>query len=511
MTHTATTHKAPESAARRLFEKAHAAHRAGRALDAIGGYREALALEPTLAPAHFNLGLLLREREDYGGAILSFERAARLRPGAPEAWLHLGVCRETLGDLDGAAASYREAGRLVPNLAAAWFNLGNVEKKRGSLARAVEAYREALVHAPEVPEVLLNLGNTLRECGQLEEAISLLVKAAERKPGWPEAEWNLALARLAAGQLAEGWAGYEARWAHLRLAGDRGLPWPRWNGEPLDGKEILVWREQGVGDEILFATCVPDLVEQGARVTLAVDDRLVSLLARAFPEVTVIPDRDWNGRRFDYQIALGSLPRFVRATRGAFPERWSWLLPDRARAAAWTQRLETRGPGFRVGICWRSGLKTVDRLRAYSHLEQWGPLFAVPGVVWVNLQYDDCAAELAEAERRFGVGIHRFDGVDLRNDLESVAALLWRLDLVITAPTAVSSLAGAMGTETWQLVHGVDWTAFGEPRSPWFPAIELFAHDSAEPDWAPVLERVAAALGERVRMHSRWNRILETE
>jgi hypothetical protein len=260
---------------------------------------------------------------------------------------------------------------------------------------------------------------------------------------------------------------------------------------------LLVWREQGVGDEVLFATCLPDLVARGALVTFLCAPRLVSLFARSLPGVTVVADVPGavaSDAGFDLQVPLGSLPRWVRRDRSSFPAT-PLLRPDDAQVEKWRVRLSALGPGARVGICWRSGLVTSERRRHYPPLEAWGPLLRTPGVVWVNLQYDECDADIAEFASRWGVRIHRWPGEDLRNDFESVAGLVAALDAVVTAPTAVGSLGGAVGTTTWVVDGGGDWTVFGERRSPWFPDTHTARRSPDTADWELAMLRVAQGLG----------------
>ncbi len=477
------------------FDRGLAAQRAGDASTAIAAYRRTIASDPRHAAAHFNLGHLLRNEKDLVGAAAAFEAAAQLRPSAADAWLHLGVSREGLGDLDRAMAAYRRVIELGGNgRGTALFNVGNVLRKQGELAAAAAAFAEAAQVAPQAADVWLNLGNVQRELGRLPEARTSLERAIELKPDWAEAQWNLGLVQLASGRLADGWSGYAHRWARAGLPGPTALPWARWQGESLEGKQILVWGEQGVGDEILFATCVPDLVEAGASVTLAVDPRLVGLYARSFPALDVVAHGEWGAKAFEFQVPLGDLPGRLRTSRTAFRPRWSHLVPAPAQIAGWTERLRSLNGPLRVGLCWRSGLNTGERRRYYPTLLDLIPVLQVPGIEFVNLQYDDCRAELEEVEASIGVRIHRWAGVDLKHDLESVAALVWHLDLVITAPTAVSSLAGAIGTETWQLDAGTDWTLFGESRSPWLPAIRAFTREYGTNDWGPVCRRLEQEL-----------------
>lgn len=165
---------------------------------------------------------------------------------------------------------------------------------------------------------------------------------------------------------------------------------------------------------------------------------------------------------------------------------------------AWRERLEPLGPGLRVGLCWRSGSE-AGRDGLPCPLEAQAAFLAVPGVVWVGLEAADAGAALFTIERTAGCRIHRWDGGDPRDDLERLAALLWHLDLVIAPPSAIGALAGALGVETWQLEPGNDWTALGEARSPWLPAIRMFRRPPGDDAWDDLVTEMTDALTERVR------------
>jgi len=277
----------------------------------------------------------------------------------------------------------------------------------------------------------------------------------------------------------------------------RSFPWPQWNGEPLAGRRLLLWREQGIGDELLFLTCLPDLVAAGAEITLLASPRLVSLLERSFPMVRVLPDPQEPAvlGEHDFQLGIASLPRWLRRDSVSFPAAPAPLLrPDPAQMAKWRPRLAEVPGELRVGLCWRSGLLTPERRRHYPSAAEVMGLLRTPGIAWVNLQYDDCADELDAFQRETGVRPATWAGENLRDDLESGVALLASLDAVVTAPTAVSSLAGAVGCKTWQMDSGSDWTVFGGVSSPWFPAIEVARTAAPGAGWAGVVERIRAGL-----------------
>jgi hypothetical protein len=217
----------------------------------------------------------------------------------------------------------------------------------------------------------------------------------------------------------------------------------------------------------------------------------VTLFRRAFPSVAVIEDGKWKSMTFDYHTPMGNLPRYLRPSRKSFPFDAKYLVPDSAHATQWSNRLDALGDGPKVGICWRSGLRSEERDRFYTRLEAWEPVFRIGGIHWINLQYDHCEAELTTAEAAFDVEIRRWPKEDLKNDLESVVGLLWNLDWVITAPTAVSALAGAAGRPTIELDNGGDWTAHGEDTSPWFPTVRHLRRPYGSADWGPVIHQLA--------------------
>jgi Flp pilus assembly protein TadD len=443
--------------------RGHALKAAGRLDEAIVALERAVALAPEAGPIRANLGNALLAAERLEESIETLTRAVELSPESAEANLSLGNALKSIGAYDSAVARFRRALELKPRFAEAHFNIGNALRDAGRFTEAIEAY---------------------------EAAIAV-------RPGYGDAHWNMSMALLHAGDLPRGWAEYEWRWREgdtMRLPEREGIA--LWRGEPVAGRRMLIWREQGLGDELLFLSCVGDLLAAGASLTLLVSARLVGLVARAFPAARVLADAPGAlaGEGFDYHAPLGSLPRWLRATRAAFTGGGRFLRADQARLAMWQARLTALGPGRKVGWCWRSGLLTPARARHYAPLAAWTPVLTVPGVVWVNLQYDDCAAELAVVEGATGVAVHRWAGVDLRDDLEGVAALVSALDGVVSAPTAVGSLAGAVGTPTWQVESGNDWTRFGEAVSPWFGSLRSSLREPAERDWTGVMRRVAADL-----------------
>ncbi|MEO8453349.1 MAG: tetratricopeptide repeat protein [Gemmatimonadota bacterium] len=470
----------------------------GRPSEASDKLLAYLREEPRDAEALFLLGAALQEQDLLDPAVACYRQALDLRPVFYEARTNLGLALLAQGHAPEALRHLEEALILAPERPGGLLNRGNARRELGDLEGARRDYQAAVKADPEFAEAWSSLANLYHDLEEWSLALDAHRWAVELRPELAQARWNRAFTLMASGQWGEGWDEYEWRWrTKASAAEDRMLPYPRWAGEPLGGRRILVWRDQGLGDELLFATCLGDLVTQGATVTASVSPRLVSLFRRSFPGIEVVPNGDahaLDGRSFDYHSALGSLPRWLRRDRASFRGDGAYLVPDPNLRAKWAARLGTLGSGRKVGICWRSGLLTPDRLRHYPPAEAWHSLLTIPGIEWISLQYDDCEAELVAWEKVTGIRVHRWPGEDLKNDLESVVALIACLDAVVTAPTAVSSLAGAVGAPTYQVDSGSDWTAGGEARSPWFKTLQLASKHPGE-GWEAAIDRAKVLLG----------------
>jgi hypothetical protein len=315
---------------------------------------------------------------------------------------------------------------------------------------------------------------------------------------------------IATGDLGAGWEAYEARFDPFYAEVTNFFrDEPRWSpDEDLTGKSLLVIGEQGLGDEVLFANVLPDVIEAvgpGGSVTVAVEPRLVALFQRSFPAARVV--RHFTGRvqhhtirvvrdvpmgEVDCWAPIGSLLRRFRTTVDAFPDRPSFLTPDPARVEHW-RAVMAETPGPKVGLLWKSLRLESSRIRFFSPFEQWAPVLATPGVTFVNLQYGDCDEELAQARDMLGLEIVQPQGINLKDDLDDLAALCCAMDLVAGPANATSNIAAACGVPTWLVSTLGAWPRLGTDRYPWYPRARVFVRP-ATGDWTPVMEEVATAL-----------------
>ena len=247
------------------------------------------------------------------------------------------------------------------------------------------------------------------------------------------------------------------------------------------GQRLLVWAEQGLGDEICFLSCMTDVLAACADVILECEPRLVAVMARSFPSVTVraaafdrINSNQSVSNDFDHHIPLGSLPRLYRPSLQAFEHSVSYVITDTDKKDRFSRRLTGFEGKLKVGISWRSGLLTANRNKHYTAISDWGQLLQLPNCVFVNLQYGDCEAELIEVEARFGITILRWPDLDLKNDLDDVFALIECLDLVVTVGTAVEAMAGSLGKATLLVQPDWGWPNLGAEFNPWYPNTRCF-------------------------------------
>jgi len=476
------------------------AHQAGRNEEALRHLARAISLRGEAPVFHHNLSLVLLDEGRLDEAIASAREAIRLSPEAAGFHNQFGTALLEAGRLDEAAAVFERALQLKPDSAAAMNNLGVTLFELGRLDEAETWSRRALEQNSGYARPYSNLAMICQARGQYGASRALLDRALELDADYVEAQLNRALLRLLSGELAEGWPQYQWR-TRRRGQPRRDSRLPVWQGEPLSGKSILVYGEQGLGDEIMFASCLGQIVEQAARCIVECDARLVPLLERTLPRARVMARGGW--RELDrlaeqtgaeVRIASGSLPRYLRPNEQCFPRR-PYLLADPGRVGHWRALLNALGQGRKVGVAWRAGKTPRERRLRSLSLERWRPLLSLPDIHWINLQYGDTAEEVATFSASTGVCLRSLFGIDPLREQDDFAALLSALDLVISVDNATVHLAGAVGAPTWVLLpFDPEWRwQLGRPDSLWYGSVRLF-RQSQPGGWEGVLAAVREQL-----------------
>ncbi len=470
----------------------------GRLDEAVESGRRAVAINPVYADACNNLGGLFRDLGKLDEAASSFRRALQIKPDFAEASSNLGGTLRELGQLDEAMTWCRHAITLNSAFAGAYSNMAGVQKELGQLDDAIESCRKGIEIDPNYFNAYSNLGTILKVQGEFEAAIVCFRQALALKPDFQAARMNLGFAQLSCGQLTEGWKNHEFRTSIDRK---RFARYTCWAGENLAGKHILIWGEQGVGDELIFASQYAEIIAQAGHCVIECAVKLVSLFTRSFPEAQVVPKLNpphiATQMGFDYQCAAGSLAQWLRPNIASFPPQNSFLISDQNRVAYWKARFAELGPGPKIGFSWRSSIITGERSLSCTTLDQWGPIFTQPGVHFINLQYDECSAELDDARNKFGIPMHNFTEVNMYNDLDETAALIQALDLVITAPTSIYALTAGLGVNTWAMTYGIAWLSHGTEHFPWFPTLRYFSRQWNQ-TWNKTIEHISEQLKSHV-------------
>ena len=381
-----------------------------------------------------------------------------------------------------------------PKIIESYVNLAKLAAYREDFQAAIDFFDKALAIDPDHAELHSHLATFLRDAGRPDLALPHHYVALEKSPDNMEMRYYLGITQFALGQLQEAYKNWELRWSRREGGVKSDLPIPEWTGTPETGRSLLVYREQGIGDEVVFATCLPDMVERFDRIVCVCHSKLRPLFARSFPKIEFSSGADALTREdaadMDWQVAMGSLASIVRPSLASFPRHTQLLVPDPEKTTFFRTQLAPRRTALTVGIAWRSGNLSLTRRVLYPYLEYWQALFDIPDITWVNLQYGDVVEELKNAEQQFGISIVNFDSIDHFNDLDTSAALMQACDLVIGPGTSTTLIAAAVGTPTIGIDSGQDVFSLGTDYYPWLPSLNSFHRRFGEP-WSEPIQRVA--------------------
>ena len=480
----------------------------GRHVEAIAHFEQALAADPRDARVLFALGNTAQTLGMGDAATQFFRQVLAIEPARLEALVNLANLLRAQGQFDAAVALLEPALARDPG-PELHLTIGSALREKGENDAATAHYRAALAINPNYAPALANLADMLCDAGDRDQARTLYDAAIKCDPKAAQARLNRAILHFLSGDLKDGWRDYAAR---LDIPGkvpamrsEQRLP--PWTGDSLKKKRLLVRAEQGVGDQILFASLIPELAARakadGGGVVLECEPRLAALFARSFPDVTVRPadiktigatpvaDYGWLKTCGGANAAtlMGSLPRYLRGSLEKFPNPHAFLTPDGDEVAHWKSAF---GQGA-IGLCWRSGKAGGHRAIQYAPLSAWAAFLRDSDRPLVSVQYDATPDEIAELERASGKKIMVPQGIDQKNELDRAAALMAALDAVISAPTAVSWLAAGVGTPTFKVLYDTSWTALGQTFEPFAPSCRCIM-PAQRGDWADVFAQIKAAL-----------------
>jgi len=451
--------------------------------EAAEALAEAVRLAPDDAITVLHQATFLSQIQRDQEAAIAFKRATELAPEDPEIWLGYGNVMNRLGETQIAVDMLSRVIELKPDSAPAYTNLGNILSDQAMLDDAIACHRMSIHHNPSLYQSHNNLGSALQNACRPAEAAEAFQQALALNPGQDGTMWNLALCLLAIGRIEEGWDIYGFGFASGSRKPYRPFPGLLWEGESLADKTIMLWKEQGVGDDLRFSTCFHDIIAEAGHVIIETDKRLVPLYQRTWPQATVRAETHGSTGfenytqeiDFDVTAPAGIAASMRRRQLTDFPREARPLIacPDkRAQARKW---LDSLGDGPKIGLTWRSGIRNPLRDIFATELSAWKALLEIDGASLISLQYGKPDEEIADAFEKHGLKLHQMPGLDTHDDLDGVAALTAELDLTCGLWNAATEMSGALAIPTIAYMPAHHPMQLGTGVMPWHPSYRLIS------------------------------------
>ena len=427
---------------------------------------------------------------DFERAAAGYETALRIDPGDTNMICQLGYVRFLHGAYDLAREAYQSALARDSNHVASLHNLGLLELEMGLPSTALSLFEQANERSRSA-ETQACIGHALRDLGKLDDACTVYEKVLSDSPEFGDAQINLSYALLMRGDYGRGWVQYDSRFRATGVR-QRDFHMPTWSGDALTDRRLLIFAEQGIGDEIMFASCIPDAMKAAKGCVIECNTRLARLFARSFKGAHVHGGEKGGGMDWlstmpvcDVQIAVGSLPRYFRGTLESFADGKPYLKADPHRTQYWRQRLR-KDNRVSIGFSWQGGTLRTRHWQRSIPLQQWAPLLELADCQFVALQHGSYIEELAQVSANQKISIT--DLSEVCADIDDLAAVVSSLDLIITVPNTLAHLAGAIGQKVWVLLPRVpEWRY---PRSgthmPWYGSMRLY-HRTAPKEAADLI------------------------
>jgi tetratricopeptide (TPR) repeat protein len=514
------------------FNRANALRSLRRYNESIEGYQAANKLDPARLDIMNNLAAAYAQLGEWQMATEVFEKLLQ-RQQTPDGFYNLGFVKCELLHFEEALDCFESAIRLQPDYAEAYSSRGYALSRIGKHEEALRSCERAIALNPTLVDARINQGKVLAVMGQYEQAVSAFSKAVELNPRnalsyryravaykelWrfseARSDYDRALAinsndvearcskahlLLYLEEYAEGFRLYKARWHTRNSTGVRlSADIPEWNGKPFAG-HLLLWAEQGIGDEVFYASLLSLIPNSNMRITLAADSRLFPIYERSFPHIQLLDRKVQNDlllSGFDAQAPIGDLGGLLEVDAARVTgRRYPFLVANPLTKAGFSARF--RSPGGRpvVGISWKSINKEFGLSRSVD-LVNFLQVLQGSGTRLVNLQYGDVSAEIARARELTGEIVEVVDDLDIFNDLDGLLALIDACDFVITIDNVTAHLAGSIGRRTAVMVpcgKAEIWYWQGKKVSAWYPSLDLLYQQRSN-DWEAVLAAAAAWL-----------------
>jgi tetratricopeptide (TPR) repeat protein len=453
---------------------------------AFASYDKAIALKPDYAEAYSNYGNALQELKQFDAAVASYEKAIALKPDYAEAYYNRGNALQELKQCGAAFASYDKAIALKPDYAEAYSNRGIALQELKQFDAAFASCDKAIALKPDYAEAYYNRGNALKELKQFDAAVASYNKAIEIKPDYADAYYNRGLLRLVLRDFYNGFLDYKYRWDSKDFSNTpQNTKIPSASKSGIKGR-LLIWAEQGIGDEIFYAGLLPMLSTKDVSIALSADKRLHPIYRRSFPKVDLLDKNILMSTsvdsEFDAQTPIGDIGFLLDVKAVAIKAtRSPYLQSDPLKRESFRRTTSALGSGLVCGVSWKSVNSKFGAAKSIS-LESFVPLLVLPGVHFVNLQYGDVKEEIQHVKSTLSVDVHQVPGVNVFYDVESLLALIDACDVIVTTSNVTAHLAGSIGKRAVVLVPhstGKIWYWHeNDEYSFWYPSLKLFYQDN---------------------------------
>ena len=465
-------------------------------------FQRAIELDANNSLIFLNMGRALMRRRRDEEALEAFQRSMEIDNYASDAFYLFSATLRQMEKLEEAENFVRSALIQFPDEPLLTCELANNLQSRFEFEESEKYIRRVLKLDPNHGPALVTLAIVLVHTGRKEEVLELYKKAIEVLPNNPTVTYNYALTLFCYGHLKEAWKHYHSRWETESFSSPvRSFPQNLWDGSSLKGKKIVLYGEQGLGDEIRHASMVPDMLKMGAEVHVECEPRLVEIFQRSFEGAKVFPcpynEAETGEVDFDFQSPILDLGGFLRPTIDSFPSdpNHAFLKPDPKRKVFWGERLKSLGPHPKVGMIWQSSKAVGGRGRWGATVEELEPILSINGIDFVNLMYVECVEDREKMQKMYGVNLHTWDDIDLRNDQDDLCALISNLDLVVSHTSSVAYTAAGLGIPTFNFMPiKIYFDLLGDPEAPgWAPSLRYFRKTIHE-DWDGPLNKIAAEI-----------------
>ena len=477
---------------------------------AILYYNLSIKINPKFLKAYCNRGRAYRKLHKYDEAVLSYQSALKLSPNDIDALIDLGFVYNEMHHFNKAIELYNAAIKINPNNTRAHYNKGVSLGNAKYFVEAIHECDQTLKINPSFLDAYHLKVSYLINLKQFEEASKLIDQTILKNFHSPEAFFNKSIINFYLNNFKEAWIFYESRF-NLKVKNPYLISSnPELSTFEIKSKTIYIWAEQGIGDQILFCTMLGDAFKTQNKFIVSLDARLIPLYSKSFSNYSNVTFTSHSEiideSLYDYHLPQANLGKFFRSSVNNFPNRsnFSYLKANAKKSSEFYKSIHLNNKKI-CGISWKSKNKETGHLKSIN-LKDFMPIFNIPNIIFINLQYGDVTSDLKELKDLFGVEINLVDSIDLFNDLDSLASLIDVCDFVCSSSNATIHLAGALGKESYLFTPYSDakmwyWSHQNYSHSLWYPSISIFSQPTID-DWATPIQSVAKILTNKLKLEN---------